>query len=230
MKLIKRIIFWLVPQSVFELAKFEYVSRIGRFFSKRLVINTNNKNFINLGCGKIYIPTFINIDFYTNPKKDYGLDLRYPFKIDSDCIDGIFSDHTFEHLTHTEIDNALSECYRILKKGSKIRLIVPDMSIFIDRYYENDEKWFEEWKNTVLKYPNRVYMHKYYTKIFALNFTSNFYFHQSSWDFEMGKFFLEKNSFSNITQCSFNKGSSELLHDSNKPDRKMISLYIEGIK
>ena len=46
------------------------------------------------------------------------MDLRYPFKIESTSIDGIFSEHTFEHLSHEEVDNALSECYRILKNGS----------------------------------------------------------------------------------------------------------------
>jgi predicted SAM-dependent methyltransferase len=227
---IKKIIFWVVPVSVFMLAKYEYASRIGRLFSKKLVIDKSKKNYINLGCGNIYIDKIINIDFFTTKKKDYGLDLRYPFRIDSDCIDGIFSDHTFEHLAHAEIDSALSECYRIMKKGSKIRVIVPDMSVFIKKYYENDEQWFDQWKDVVLHDASRKHMHEYFTKLFALNFTSNFYYHQSSWDFDMGKHFLEKNGFSNVVKCSYKEGTEELLYDSSKADRKMISLYIEGTK
>jgi predicted SAM-dependent methyltransferase len=229
-KIIKNAIFKLIPEELFEFARFEYGSKLGRYFSRNLTISKDKKNYINLGSGNIYIKNMINVDFFSNKNKDYGLDLRYPFKIESECIDGIFSEHTFEHLAHSEIDNALSESFRILKKNSKIRIIVPDMSIFIKKYYENDKEWFKKWKETVLIGETRRHMHKYFTKIFALNFTSNFYYHQSSWDFEMAKDFLERNGFSNVTKCSFREGANELLHDSNSKDRKMVSLYIEALK
>jgi len=229
-KSLKQVIFKIIPENLFEFARFEYSSKCGRLFAKDLIVDKSLKNYINLGCGAIYVEGMINIDFFTNRTKDYGLDLRYPFRIDADCIDGIFTDHTLEHLTHSEIDNTLSESFRMLKEGSKIRIIVPDMAIFIQKYCENDTDWFEKWKNIVLKDDSRKHMHKYFTKIFALNFTSNFYYHQSSWDFEMAKYFLEKNGFSNVTKCSFREGTNELIHDKDSEDRKMVSLYVEATK
>ncbi len=229
-KIIKGILLIFIPKSLFEFARFEYSSKFGRLFAKDLIVDKNKKNYINLGSGNIYIKDMINIDFFLNKNKDYGLDLRYPFRIENECIDGIFSEHTFEHLTHTEIDNVLSESFRILKKGSKIRIIVPDMSIFIKKYCQNDLEWFEKWKGIVLKDSSREFMHEYFTKIFALNFTSNFYYHQSSWDFEMSKHFFKKNGFSDVKRCSFNQGTKELLYDNSSEDRTLISLYVEATK
>ncbi len=229
-KTLKGIVFKLIPENLFEFARFEYNSKFGKLFAKDLIIDENKKNYINLGCGAIYIKNMINIDFFSIKNKDYGLDLRYPFRIKNECIDGIFSEHTFEHLTHAEIDNVLSESLRIVKKGSNIRIVVPDMSIFIKKYCENDNEWFDKWKKTVLKDKSRKHMHKYFTRIFALNFTSNFYYHQSSWDFEMAKHFLERNGFSNVIKCSFREGTHELIHDKDSEDRRMISLYVEATK
>jgi len=229
-KQIKKIVYKIIPKTLLEHARFEYSSLFGRMFAKDLMLDRVKKNYINLGCGGVYIDNMINIDFFSNKNKDYGLDLRYPFRIDTECVDGIFSDHTFEHLSHSEIDNALSESLRILKQGGKIRIIVPDMSIFIRKYCEDDDAWFNKWKDTVLKDKSRHYMHQYFSKIFALNFTSNFYFHQSSWDFNMAKLLLEKNGFENVKKYSFMTGTSELLYDKDLEDRKLISLYVEASK
>ncbi len=229
-KVVRSAIGAIVPKNLFEHAIFECRSKLGRVFAKDLKVSKDKKNYINLGSGNIYIDGMINIDFFANKNKDYGLDLRYPFRIEDESMDGIFSDHTFEHLTHKEIEHVLGESLRVLKKGSKIRIIVPNMSIFIKKYCENDLDWFNKWKDVVLKDESRWYMHKYFTKIFALNFTSNFYYHQSSWDFEMAKHFLEKNGFSNIKQYSYNEGTKELLHDSVLEDRRIISLYVEAEK
>ena len=125
-------------------------------------MNSTNANYINLGSGNSYVNNFINIDFFGNKMIDYGMDLRSPFKIESNSMDGIFSEHTFEHLSHLEVDNALSECYRILKAEAKIRIIVPDLSILIERYSSNDDAWFKKWHDLVLKDPSR----ELYEKIF----------------------------------------------------------------
>ncbi len=229
-KIIKKIIIFFMPIELFEHLRFDIRSKLGRLLSRSLKLNSENANFINLGSGNSYVNNFINIDFFGNKMIDYGMDLRYPFKIESNSIDGIFSEHTFEHLSHLEVDNALSECYRILKAEAKIRIIVPDLSILIERYCSNDDEWFQKWQDLVLKDPSRHYMKKYFTKMFAINFTASYYSHKSCWDFETLKKVLSSNGFVNITKCNYNVGTPELLIDSGSEDRKLISIYIEGKK
>ena len=229
-KSLRAILLKILPEELVAHIKFEFYSKLGRLFARDLIIDLKRKNYINLGCGDMYIDGIINIDFFTNKKIDYGLDLRYPFRISDRSIDGIFSDHTFEHLNHAEVDQVLSESFRVLKSGATIRIIVPDMSIFIYKYCQNDESWFDEWKRLVLIGIERERMHGYFTKIFALNFTSNFYHHKSCWDFEMAQFFLKKNGFKNVKKCSFRQGTQGLLYDKDHEDRKFISLYVEATK
>jgi len=229
-KIIKKIILFFMTIDLFEHAKFEIISKLGRILSRDLKLNNTNTNFINLGCGNSYVNNFINVDFFGNKMIDYGMDLRFPFKIESNSIDGIFSEHTFEHLSHQEVDNALGECYRILKPEAKIRIIVPDLSILIERYCSNDDEWFQKWQDLVLKDSSRHYMKKNFTKMFAINFTASYYHHKSCWDFESLKKVLTSNGFVNIEKCNYNLGTPELLIDSDSEDRKLVSIYIEGKK
>ena len=229
-KIIKELILFFMTIDLFEHAKFELISKLGRIFSRDLKLNKTNTNFLNLGSGNSYVNNFINVDFFGNKMIDYGMDLRFPFKIESNAIDGIFSEHTFEHLSHQEVDNALSECLRILKPDSKIRIIVPDLSILIEKYSSNDNEWFQKWHDLVLKDHSRYYMKKYFTKMFAINFTASFYHHKSCWDFETLEKVLSSNGFVNIKKCYYNVGTPELLIDSNSEDRKLVSIYIEGKK
>ena len=229
-KIIKKIIILFIPIELYEHAKFEFRSKLGRILSRSLKLNSTNANYINLGSGKSYVNNFINVDFFGNKKIDYGMDLRFPFKIESNSIDGIFSEHTFEHLSHLEVDNALSECCRILKPETKIRIIVPDLSILIERYCSSDGEWFQKWHDLVLKDPSRHYMRKYFTNMFAINFTASYYHHKSCWDFESLKKILTSNGFVNIEKCNYNLGTPELLIDSDSEDRKLVSIYIEGKK
>ena len=228
--IIKKIILFFITIELFEYTKFEFRSNLGRLLSSNLKLDSNNNNYLNLGCGDSYRDHFINVDFYGNKKIDFGMDLRFPFKIESNSMDGIFSEHTFEHLSHLEVDNALGECYRILKAEAKIRIIVPDLSILIERYCSNDDEWFQKWHDLVLEDPSRHYMKKYFTKMFAINFTASYYHHKSCWDFESLKKVLTSNGFVNIEKCNYNLGTPELLIDSDSEDRKLVLIYIEGKK
>ena len=229
-KIIKKTIILFIPIELFEHLRFEIRSKLGRLFSSSLKLNSTNANFINLGSGNSYDNNFINIDFFGNKKIDYGMDLRFPFKIESKSINGIFSEHTFEHLSHLEVDNALNECCRILKPEAKIRIIVPDLSILIERYCSNDETWFQKWHDLVLKDPSRHYMKKYFTNMFAVNFTASYYSHKSCWDFESLEKALSAHGFTDIIKYDYNVGTPELLIDSDSEDRKLVSIYIEGKK
>ena len=81
-----------------------------------------------------------------------------------------------------------------------------------------------------MKDPSRDYMKKYFTKMFAINFTASYYSHKSCWDFESLEKVLSFNGFVNIKKCNYNEGTTELLIDSNSEARKLVSIYIEGQK
>jgi predicted SAM-dependent methyltransferase len=67
---------------------------------------------MDLGSADDRTPGFLAVDFFS-PNVGYGADLRYPLLIDDITFDGIFTEHTLEHLNYTEVAKIVAECQRI---------------------------------------------------------------------------------------------------------------------
>lgn len=88
-----------------------------------------------LGCGPLpihpYHYQFINdswvfIDLYVDDPKIVKMDARR-LEYNDEEADEIYSSHLLEHLETAEIISTLAEWWRVLKRGGKLRLNVPDM-------------------------------------------------------------------------------------------------------
>lgn len=58
----------------------------------------------------------------------------------SGTVDKIYSSHLLEHLPHDKGTLFIEECYRILKKGGVMRLVVPDLLWHAEQYVEHTRK------------------------------------------------------------------------------------------
>jgi predicted SAM-dependent methyltransferase len=63
-------------------------------------------------------------------------DLRKPLPFDTNSLVAIYACHVLEHLYLTEAESLLKECYRTLKPGAVIRIVVPDLEAYISEYLE----------------------------------------------------------------------------------------------
>lgn len=61
-----------------------------------------------------------------------------PFKENS--VDYIFTSHFLEHLKRFEAMKVLRSCYKCLKPGGTIRIVVPDLDIIVQQYINNPNK------------------------------------------------------------------------------------------
>lgn len=80
---------------------------------------------LNLGCGNLVYPDYINIDLYA-PEADVKMDIRkleYP----DNYADEITAYHVFEHLSPYEAKDILSEWMRVLKPNGKLIMELPDI-------------------------------------------------------------------------------------------------------
>ena len=68
---------------------------------------------------------------------------KIPHKDES--VDNIYSSHTLEHLTYYDADRFLSECYRVLKVSGGIRIVIPNLRLFVEDYLKNKDadKFFD---------------------------------------------------------------------------------------
>jgi len=205
--------------------KFEINSLLGQTFMRKKPQASSYK-LLNLGCGSIVYKEWVNADFYPNlfrkkfwkyfttPKIEWFLDLRYKLFCDDNFFEGVFTEHTFEHLTFEQVNNLLSELFRIMKTGAILRIIVPSLEKYISFY--NGVK-------------SDIKFNKFETPCAAISSLTQNFGHQSCWDFRQLKHYLEKNGFEHVKQLAFMEGADErLLKD--QENRRWESLYVEARK
>lgn len=97
---------------------------------------------LHLGCGKKYLPGFVNIDANPLQKIDLWLDVRRGLPFRTNSVWSIYSTHMIEHLYPDELEALLRECARVLKPGAGLRIVVPNLRNAILAYQENRHDWF----------------------------------------------------------------------------------------
>ena len=128
-------------------------------------MNEQNPLRLNLGCGLQCPQGWVNIDSSFGAKlarrpvlnkilrafipASWGLlpnsqwasnvtwmDITRRFPYADNSVDAVYSSHTLEHLTWEEGSMVFKECYRVMKPGGVIRIIVPDLYVIIQHYME----------------------------------------------------------------------------------------------
>lgn len=92
--------------------------------------------WLNIGCGDKHLKGFVNMDIA--PPYDRRLDARKGLPFADRSVDGIYSEHFFEHLTQAEGLRFLRDCRRVLKPGGRIRIAMPDLDEIVNRYQRED--------------------------------------------------------------------------------------------
>jgi len=119
---------------------------------------------INLGCGLVVAPGWINIDNSPNarlskyPALRWALwkvgalseghyNIKWPASIEihdltrklpypDHHIDYVYTSHFIEHLERSEAEQLLREVFRVLKPCGIVRIVVPDLAIGVRQYVE----------------------------------------------------------------------------------------------
>lgn len=81
------------------------------------------KTNLHLGCGRIHLDDFVNIDNVERGTEDLIADLNSPLPFENNTVDLIFSDNVFEHIEG--IVDLIRECHRVLKPGGHLAVRVP---------------------------------------------------------------------------------------------------------
>lgn len=204
------------------LLRFEFISLCGRLiFHKKPILTTDN-NLLHLGSGSNKFDGWVNADFYSGIKfwkkyknrPDWMLDLRYPLNCNDNVWDGVFSEHTLEHLYPNQALSLLKELYRTMREGAWLRISVPDLAKYVDFYCDKQiDETFKLWP----------------TGCEAIRSLTQNWIHLSVWDSKLLLRFLQEAGFMNVREVGFREGTdSNLLKDNE--DRLWESLYMEAQK
>lgn len=100
-----------------------------------------SQKYLNLACGDFYITNnyWVNLDWYPHSKNVTRANLLEKFGFRDGTFDAIYTSHFIEHISRDTIDFVLRECYRVLKPGGIIRIVVPDLENIVREYIRNLE-------------------------------------------------------------------------------------------
>lgn len=126
----------------------------------------NKKLMLNLGCGYMGHKDWVNIDWgilglinkypvfkkvifglglapknYDNqwPPNLRLVNLRKSFPFEDNSVDHIFTAHFIEHLEKYGAVWLFRHCYRALKPGGTLRVLVPDLDLVVKHYLEDKD-------------------------------------------------------------------------------------------
>ena len=193
----------------------------------------------NLGCGTHLYTDFLNIGYWRNLEpnglyKDlngtintlmlnYDLTKGVPAKDNS--LDLTYHSHMLEHLTYLEGIDFLKECYRTLKPGGTMRLLVPDIELWINAYTSKKQFFFDEYRKVLDK-------EIYYTSGSIFMGMLHNHGHKCGYDFETIEWLLIKLGFSEIKRTLYADSDIKDIQiiEPMLPLRIMESLCVECIK
>lgn len=131
-----------------------FIAKIILSAKVRLSSRKGGRLKINIGCGQGWTHTgWIGIDWkgaYPYPSKEgrkgfnINWDVRRGLPFRDSSVKMIFASHILEHFTYLESVAVLKECHRVLEPGGHIRIVVPNLDLYISKFLLRDTEFFKD--------------------------------------------------------------------------------------
>lgn len=82
---------------------------------------------VNIACGDVYVQGWVNLDYAPHSSAVTHANLLDRLPLGDAEADLAYSSHFIEHIPRDLVRHFLSECFRILKPGAYLRLVLPDL-------------------------------------------------------------------------------------------------------
>lgn len=198
------------------------------YYIRRMLCRWSRPNgreiHLHLGCGRKYLPGFVNVDANPRQKIDLWLDVRNGIPFRDNSVASIYTTHMLEHFFPDELQRLLGECYRVLHPGGGMRIIVPSLRTAIEAYNRQQIEWFND------------HFPRHYDSLGGR--FANFIFcdgqHRSAFDYAHMEEMLRRAGFSEVIEVG--EGRSRLYGEKvpsyDPADREGLphSLYVEAFK
>ena len=159
-------------------------------------------------------------------------DVRKGLKFDDTSVDCIYTSQMLEHLPRDTAIFVLQECYRVLEKGGVLRVVVPDLKVYVMRYINEENSFSNNDTPAVDKFMDDLMLQgigddrPMFYKLMCKR-------HQWMYDFESLAKRLYDCGFSKVKECDLGEG---LLPDVQELERgyhelhSPVSVFVEAIK
>jgi predicted SAM-dependent methyltransferase len=201
---------------------------------------------LNLGCGSQIADGWVNVDYALGARlmkippfallnrhlrffsmewddRIFIHDLRKRFPWSNGSADAIYSSHTLEHLTKGDGRNFLGECFRVLRPGGVLRIVVPDLEAYIAKY-RNQELDADDFLINLDVLSDRT---GGFFKRLLLPYIS--YPHQCMYDTRRLIQIMHESGFNAEPKEPFESGIEDI-HVIEREDRTVDAVIVEGLK
>ncbi len=97
---------------------------------------------LNVGCGRQFHPEWENIDLESVSPHVKPHDVTNGLPYASDSLDVVYHSHILEHLKPEKGRELIDECFRVLRPGGVLRIVVPDLERIANLYLRmHDKAW-----------------------------------------------------------------------------------------
>jgi SAM-dependent methyltransferase len=196
----------------------------------------------HLGCGSVLVPGYLNIDRFAGlePGRLYqqvqsgqtihilNYDLAKGIPGCGETLEVIYLCHFLEHLPYPAALELLRQARARLKPGGRLRLLVPDLELWIDRYQKHDTAFFDAYRRQSLGDDRAVYPTR--ATVFMAMLTG--FGHQWAYDFESLEGILRSLGFAQIGRTLFQESALPEIRiiEPYTPLRGMESLCVECVR
>ncbi len=101
-------------------------------------MDTHSDRKLQIGAGSNLLDGWLNTTLYPFKQNSYFMDATVRFPIPDNTFSYVFSEHVIEHVLFEKGAIMLSESFRILKSGGRIRIATPDLAQIIKLYSQPD--------------------------------------------------------------------------------------------
>jgi predicted SAM-dependent methyltransferase len=91
-------------------------------------------NYLNVGCGKKFHPTWTNVDMASSSPHVEAHNLLNGFPYPDARFDVVYHSQVLEHIPKDKAAGFLRECRRVLRPGGVLRVVVPDLENIAREY------------------------------------------------------------------------------------------------
>lgn len=101
-------------------------------------MDAHSERKLQVGTGNNLLDGWLNTTLYPIAKGTIHMDLTTRFPIPDNSFDYVFGEHVIEHIPFDDGTTMLSESFRVLKSGGRIRLATPNLAQIIKIYSQPD--------------------------------------------------------------------------------------------
>jgi predicted SAM-dependent methyltransferase len=91
---------------------------------------------LNIGCGRQCHPEWCNVDLHAFDDSVMEHDIRTGLPFADGTFDVVYHSHVLEHLSPEQGEMLIHECFRVLRAGGILRIVVPDLERIAELYLQ----------------------------------------------------------------------------------------------